>query len=272
VRINNQPHVKPLADLLDAFGGFGVVLVDKQGARLFHMHLGEIMEQEGILGETVRHTKRGGASAIPGRRGGVAGQTNWAEEVAGRNMREAADFAAHFLADKNIRRILLAGTEDNLALFRGLLPKSWQSLIVGTFPMSMTASKNEVLERAMQIGQEAERRREAQLVEVVMTGAAKGRGGVIRLDDTLKAVHEGRVQTLLIREGFRASGYRCSGCGFVTAQPFDACPYCGKTFESIPDAVEMAVRNVMLSGGDVEVLHDGQSTEDFGNIAALLRY
>jgi peptide subunit release factor 1 (eRF1) len=272
VRIQNQPHVKPLADILDAFGGYGVALVDKQGARLFYFHLGELREQEGILGETVRHTKRGGGSQFPGRRGGSAGQTNFAEEVAERNMREAAEAAARFFAEKNVRRVLLAGTEDNLAPFRSMLPKAWQSLIVGTFPMSMSANKNEVLERAMQVGREAERRREAHLAETVITGAAKGRGGVIHLDETLEAVHNGRVQTLLIREGFRASGFQCKGCGYVTTQKLDNCSYCGGSFDHIPDVVEMAVHKVMQSGGEVEVFHDGQMTAEFGNIGALLRY
>ena len=31
VRISDRPSVKPLADLLDSYGGYGVVLVDKQG-------------------------------------------------------------------------------------------------------------------------------------------------------------------------------------------------------------------------------------------------
>lgn len=272
VRIDHQPHVKPLADILDSFGGYGVALVDKQGARLFYIHLGELREQEGIVGETVRRTKRGGASQFPGRRGGVAGQTNYTDEVTERNMREAAEFAARFFAEKNVRRVLLAGTDENVALFRSLLPKLWQSLIVGTFPMSMTASKNEVLERALQIGQEAEHRREARLVDTVVTEAAKGRGGVTHLDETLNAVHEGRVQVLLIKEGFRAPGYRCTGCNYITAHSSDTCPFCGKLLVQIPDAVEMAVRRVMEHGGDVEVLHDEQLTEKFGNIAALLRY
>ena len=60
VIISNQPHVKPLASLLDYYGGYGVALVDKQGARLFSFHLGELKEQEGILGESIRHTKHGG--------------------------------------------------------------------------------------------------------------------------------------------------------------------------------------------------------------------
>ena len=45
-------------------------MVDKQGARLFYFHLGELREQEGVLGESVKRTKRGGGSQAAGRRGG----------------------------------------------------------------------------------------------------------------------------------------------------------------------------------------------------------
>src|SRR5512146_1142815 len=38
IHISDRPSVKPLASLLDNFGGYGVVLVDKQGARLFFFH------------------------------------------------------------------------------------------------------------------------------------------------------------------------------------------------------------------------------------------
>ncbi len=272
VRIDDHPHFKPLADLLDSYGGYGVALVDKQGARLFYFHLGELREQEGIVGESVRRTKRGGASAVAGRRGGVAGQTNYAEEVAERNMREAVEFANHFFADNNVRRILVGGTEDNIALFRALLPKSWQSLIVGTFPMSMTASKVDVLERAMEIGRQAEHRQKVRLVEAVITSAAKGRGGVLNLDDTLGAVHEGRIQTLVIREGYRAPGFQCGGCEYLTAYQLETCPFCGSTFAKIPDAVEMAVRKAMQKGSEVEVLQQDQVVKGFENIGALLRY
>ena len=272
VRVGDHPHVKPLADLLDSYGGYGVALVDKQGARMFSFHLGELREQEGMMGEAVRHTKRGGASSLAGRRGGVAGKTKHAEEVAGRNMKEAAEFAAHFFANNNVRRVLIGGAESNVAPFRAQLPKAWQSLIVGTFPMSMTAGKDEVLERAMQIGREAERRRETELIKTLINNASKGRGGVVKLDDTLRSVHEGRVQSLVIREGYRAPGYRCKGCGYITGQQHKKCPFCGNTFKKIPDAVEMVVRKVMQQGGEVEVLHEDQNTERFGHIGAILRY
>lgn len=272
VRLGDRPHVKPLADLLDSFGGYGVALVDKQAARFFYFHLGELREERGVVGETVRHTKRGGGSQAQGRRGGTAGQTNYVEEVADRNLKEAADSAARFFAENNVRRILVGGTEDNINPFCSQLPKAWQSLVIGTFPMSMTATHNEVLERAMQIGHEVERQRDIKLVEAVITGAAKGRGGVVRLDDTLSAVHEGRVQTLLFREGLRAPGFRCSGCGYITSVEMDACPYCGEQFSQISDVVELGVRKVMASGGEVEVLRDDLGLSDYEHIGAILRY
>ncbi|RME91154.1 MAG: hypothetical protein D6770_01010 [Anaerolineae bacterium] len=271
VRVGKHPYVKPLADLLDAYGGYGVILVDKQGARMFLFHLGELIEQEGVMGEEVRHTKRGGASAMPGRRGGAAGQTRYAEEVAERNIKEAAEAAARFFEANRVRRILIGGTDGNVAKFRSYLPKAWQSLVVGTFAMSMTANHAEVLARAMEIGQEAERQREKHLVEQMVTAAAKGKGGVVRLDDTLGAVHEGRVQTLIVQEGFRAPGYQCQGCGYLTIQNLETCPFCGKAFAEIPDAVELAVRRVMQDGGEVEIVRGNPQLEKV-KIGGLLRY
>ena len=272
VRINDRPYVKPLADLLDSYGGYGVVLVDKQGARLFFFHLGELREQEGVMGEAIRRTKRGGGSQAAGRRGGTAGQTDYVDEMADRNIKEVIEAATRFFSENNVRRIVIGGTDDNVALFRSHLPKAWQSLVIGTFPINMTASHVEVLERAMQIGKEAEYRRQAILVDTIVTNTAKGRGGSVGLEDTLSAIREGRVQSLVINDGYRAPGFRCKSCGHISSLPMGNCPFCDGETEKIPDAVEVAVRQVMRSGGDVEVLHGDQSRKGFDKIGALLRY
>ena len=272
LRVSNRPHVKPLANLLDSYGGYGVALVDKQGARLFFFHLGTLREQEGVLGESVRRTKHGGGSQAAGRRSGDPGQAQYTAEVTERNMRESADFAASFFAENDIRRVLIGGTDDNIAIFRTYLPKSWQSLIVGTFPISMTASHDEVMERAIKIGHQAESQREARAVETVITAAAKGKGGVVGLDETLGMVHEGRIQNLLVLDDFRAPGYQCQGCGYLTSQKLDSCPFCSSNFTEIPDAVDLAVRRVLEEGGDVDMLNENPQLEEQGKIGALLRY
>jgi peptide subunit release factor 1 (eRF1) len=268
----SRPYVKPLVDLLTNYGNYGVALVDKQGARLFHFHLGQLQEQQGTTGEAVRHTKRGGGSQALGRRGGTAGLTGYAEEVAERNLKESARFTTDFFSDQRVRRVLVGGTEANMARFINLLPKTWQSLVMGTFPIEMTSGQAQVMEKAMAVAQKAVKKKDARLVSAVITAAAKGQEGVIRLDDTLGAVHAGQVQTLIISEGHRAPGYRCKGCDYLTAQALEICPFCGNSIEKIEDAIEMAVRKVFSDGGEVEVIHDNSELEKAGGIGALLRY
>lgn len=272
IRVALTPHVKPLADLLDNYSGYAVALVDKQGARLFYFHMGELVEQNGVVGQDVRHTKRGGASQFPGRRGGTAGQTNYAEEVAERNMKDSADFASHFFNEHRARRIILAGTEDNVSMFRVQLPKTWQSLVVGTVPMSMTAATSDVSEKALDIIRQEDRRHEIELVEMIVTAAAKGRDGSIGLDSTLEFVKEGRVMTLVVQDGFRSPGYLCQGCAYLITHPLDKCPFCGNEFDQINDVVDMAVTEVMRMGGDVVIVRDLPKLEEAGKIGALLRY
>jgi hypothetical protein len=266
-----RPHVKPLVNLLDSYGYIGVALVDQQGARLFSFHMGALREQEGVLGDDVQRVKHGGGSQSRGRRGHRT-QTLSPKEITERNMKDAADFASKFFRKQNVRRVLIGGTDKNSAHFCSLLPKTWQSLVIGTFPISMTASHADVLHKAIEIGQKVEQQREERLVDTVVTNASKGQEGVLSLDDTLGAIHDGRVQTLIIQEGYRAPGYRCLGCSYLTGKAHKKCPFCGEDLEQIPDAVELAVQKVLREGGEVEVLAENSTLQTHGNIGALLRY
>ncbi len=270
-RLLPKPYVKPLAALLDHFGHYGVAIVDKQGLRAFHFHLGELSEQEGIMGETVRHTKSGGGSQATGRRGGTAGQTRYTEELIERNLRDSAEFAADFFDQNRVRRILIGGSEQITQRFIDLLPKRWQSLVLGTFPMDMAAGHSQVLEKARQVVDEAKEHQEQDLINRVLTAAAKEHGAA-GLEDTLQAVYAGNAQTLVIQEGYRAPGFKCTNCGFITAEASEGCPFCGSAIEEIEDVVEMAVQKVLQDGGDVEIVSPHSELEKVGSIASAARY
>lgn len=271
VHVGVRPNVRPLAGLLDIYGGYGVVLVDKQGARLFHFHLGQLKEQDGVIGDTVKKIK-GGGSAVQGMRGGTITPTRVVEETIERNMRESVEFAISFFEENHIRRILLGGTEDNIALFRNYLPKAWQSLVVGTFSAPMTASFNEVWSRVFEIGHKAEQEREAQIIDRLITQFSKKSDAVVGLEDTLKAVNEGRVQTLVLNHGFEREGYRCPDCNSLTISPEKTCVACEKPAEKVQDVVALAVSDVFANGGEVEMIHDQPELDKVGNIGAFLRY
>ena len=271
-RYVEQPYIKPLADLLASYGDYGIALVDQTGVRLFHFHLGELTEQDVARGEGVRRVKRGGGSQAAGRRGGSAGQERHAENVADRNLQEAADFAASFFQSQRVRRILLGGTEDTLARFVPLLPKSWRSLLIGTFAVDRNAGHAQVLEKAMSVAQRVERQQKERTLDDLVTSAAKGREAVVGLSETLEAAHAGRIHALLFRDGLRAPRFRCTGCGYARLDAVPACPFCGQGLESIADVVEFAVRRVLAEGGEVEVLPETLGRDLTGGIGAFVRY
>jgi len=130
----------------------------------------------------------------------------------------------------------------------------------------------EVLEQATREAMASHEKINQTLVKQAVTLAAKGSNGVTGLIDTLNAIREGRVKTLLVLQDFEQAGYRCDGCGYLTVQDLAVCPFCNGHFERIDDAVEMAVREALQMNAEVRVMLENEALANAGNIAALLRY
>lgn len=275
LRVGPKAYVKPLAHLLDHYASYGVILIDRVGARFFEYHLGELQAKEGTMGEDVRKVKKGSSSSTMGVRGGgsrgVDGGSRHEEEVVQRNMRDAADAAATFFAKRPIRRLFVGGTAENVAQFRELLPKSLQSRIAGTFAIDMNAPEHEVRDLALDLLTEANEERENRLVQQMITTHAKGGSAAVGLDDTLQAVSDKRVQTLIISDGFNAPGYVHDETGFVVAN-LARSPFTDGDLREVADVVNEAVALTMAQGGHVEIISDNPDLEGAGRIGAVLRY
>ena len=173
-RKGKKPYIKPLTHLLDYYAHYGVIVVDRIGARFFEYHVGELEEMAGTMGDDVRKlklgggsTRGGGASSTTGQRGGQA--TRHEEEVVQRNMRDTALAASEFFANKPIRRLFLGGTAENVAQLREHLSKQLQSRIAGTFPVDMSAGEHEVRKRSLELLRQANLDREQKLVNQMIT-------------------------------------------------------------------------------------------------------
>ncbi|MCX7854755.1 MAG: hypothetical protein N2556_02045 [Anaerolineae bacterium] len=272
VTVARRPYISPLAALLDTYERYAVAVVNREGVRVLLFHLGEPIQEEGFEGEEVKKLKRGrGSSGGAERRGGAPSGSRHMEEVAMRNLRQAARVVEQFWRQHNPRRLILAGAEPTVSQFRALLPKALQEAVVGTMSVDPGDNGRALRDRSLQVLRRVEEEREAALVDAVITAAAKGKGGVLGLDDTLSTAQEGRVRTLIILRDFHAPGYRCTSCGYLTTVEMDHCPFCGGAFAEIPDAAEAVVTRVVEDGGEIEVVDHHPLLERAG-IGALLRY
>lgn len=273
VRLSARPYVKPLAHLLDHYAHFGVILVDRVGGRFYEYHLGELQAADSYTGEEVRRIKDGVGSSAVGRRGGNSGPGGGKheDEVALRNMRECAAAANQFFAERPIRRLFLGGTNENVAQFRDLLSKQLLSCLAGSFPMDIDAGESEVRQRALNLLREVNAERESKLVDRLLTLNAQGANAVVGLDETLQAISEKRVDTLIISDGFRVPGYIQDSSGYLVAN-LTRSPLAESELAEAADVVEAAVAQTVSQGGHVEVIAENPYLENAGRIGAILRY
>jgi peptide subunit release factor 1 (eRF1) len=270
--IGPKPYITPLANLWDVYGRFVMTLVDKQGARFAFVQMGEIVDSEGVLGKEVRRTKSGVGSTPTGRRRTSDAPTDRKEgEKVKRNVKDSASALVAFCEKHTPRYIVLGGNAEVLNDLRSYLPQQWAERLIGTFNADLDETDLSIRDRALKVMDEYEAKREAELADAAITASAKGANGAARLDDVLTVAHTGRVQTLLVSEGYHAEGYRCRKCRYLSAISIVQCPFCGDTFEQIPDAVEAVISKVVEQHGRVEIVRGHKALSEAG-IAALLRY
>jgi peptide subunit release factor 1 (eRF1) len=257
--------------LLDHYAHYGVVLVDRVGGRFYEFHLGELRATDGFMGEDVRKLKRGAGSSAVGMRGGGPGGSRHEEEVAQRNLRDCAAAATAFFARRPIRRLFIGGINETVAQFREMLPKQLLSCLAGMFAIDMTANEHEVRERTLELLREVNTEREQKLVERMITLAAKGGNAVTGLDDTLDAVSNKRVDTLILSDGFQMPGYVHTESGFVIAN-LARSPLSDEELTEVADVIDAAVAQTMANGGHVEVIAECPPLDEAGRIGAILRY
>jgi peptide subunit release factor 1 (eRF1) len=275
IHVGQQPYIKPLADYADAYDRYGVVLVDREGARLFLFNQGSLQEATGTLGEEIHgHVKdasgRGGRSGAGPGLGRSSGLDAKIDEIATQNLREVVQLTQRFYRAGQCDRIILGGTDENRARFMSMLPKTLAGKVIGGLTIDMYASESEVLDRSMSIIQDSVRERKKALVTNLITAAHKGAGS-LGLADTLMAVQEQRVQTMVIQEGSHAPGKVCSNCDYLTIRDTHECPACGGPVRELEDMVDHLVHRAV--GMDVEVVFtEDDRLREAGSIGSLWRF
>jgi len=257
-------YLKPLTQLLDEYGRYAVVLVDREGARFFLAQMGQIEEKSEWVGRDLKRHKQGGFAA--------ARLQRHVDKQAQQNLKLAAEATVSFCRDHRCERIVVACANETLPQFLGMLPKAVQKQVLGTLNLDMTAAPAEVMARSAELIQAQKRERELKLVADLVTAAAKGSGAVTGLADTFYVAHQGRIHTLVVQKGFEVDGYLCGGCNYVSAEPVRKCPFCGGQPERIRGAVNRVIHEVIEAGGKVETVADSETLAQAGHIGAILRY
>lgn len=121
---------------------------------------------------------------------------------------------------------------------------------------------------AEQVERQEERAAIAQLQEGLGTGGRAASG----LPDTLAALHERRVETLLITPAFDQAGARCPSCGMLQGQGGGSCPADGTALQPVEHLRDAVIEATLAQDAAVLVMRHHPDLEEHQGIAALLRF
>lgn len=262
--INNAPAVGQLESLVQEHEAIGVLLADKQRAQLFVFEMGELTDRSELLDELPRdYDTRGDRE-----RGTPEAHR---AELAHQHLRHAAQ-AAFDLWQAHGFHLLAIGAPDAIASeLEGDLHPYLAARLCGRVSVGVGASTAEVLAAAEAVEAEAERTREAAIVAQLREAAATGRRGVTGLAPTLDALHERRVERLVVSKGYAEEGWRCPATDALAAVG-PTHPVTGEPMERVDDVVEDAIEEALAQGLPVTICVGNADLDVVGRIGALLRY
>jgi peptide subunit release factor 1 (eRF1) len=265
VAIADHPCVEPLARI-----GTGelwwLVLADRRRARLLtgtSDGLVEIWRQDD---ETKGQHDQGGWSQ-------ARYQRSVAKEAED-HLRAVATELQRRLRETHIAGLVLGGQKETVSQLEGLLHPDVARCVQGHFDVDVwNTSADEVLKSALPVLDELTARRDEELLAKIDEGLARGARAVARLGDVLTAVHERRIDTLVVQEGFTAKGTRCPQCGWMGVSAGGQCPADGTMTDVVENIVEEAVGRAFAQDARVRYLPlTDVALEQKGSIAALLRF
>jgi peptide chain release factor subunit 1 len=270
VAISETPCVEPLAQI-----GTGelwwLVLVDRKHARLLAGTVDGLVElwrhEDDVLGrvDSDRHDQDGRSEKRYER--GV-------EKEVDVHLRGVASELAQRLRDVRVAGILLGGPKETTGQLESLLRADVAKCLKGHVDVDVwNSGADAVLAAARPVLDELTARRDAELLAKIDEGLGKGGRAVSGLGDVLTAVHERRLDTLVIQEGFTAKGTRCPQCGWMGVSAGGQCPADGTMTDVVDNIVEAAVGRAFGQDARVRYLAvDDEAIEMKGSIAALLRF
>jgi peptide subunit release factor 1 (eRF1) len=261
--VNESPYIKQLEGILDTNQRFGVLLVDKQRARVFVFELGELVDRSELFDQLPRHEDDKGDYD----RDHVHDHQAAAAQ---RHLRRAAQVAFAVHQEQQLDHVIIGAPEEITRGVETELHPYLRERVAARLSVPVNARDGAVRQAALEVEARVQREREAAIVGRLREGVASGNGAVAGLDPVLSALFERRVGTLIVSDGFEAPGWRCGTCLLAAKGP--RCATCGGQMEKVDDVVEEAVEEAISQSSQVEICVGNADLDVLGRIGALLRF
>ncbi len=263
--LGSVPHLYPLARLVDQYPRYASVVLDTNRARIFVSCLGAIEKREEVTGVKTRRTSMGGWSQ--------ARYQRRAENFHLKHIKEVVETLDRIVRADNIQRVVVAGDEVVVPLFKEQLSPQLLEKLVDMVKLETSAGESEIVEATLEVLRQKDAESDAERVAELI-GAWQSNGlGVVGPEATLRALQMGQVDELLM------SGTP-QELKVVQKLPDDAAPGDVVATTSAPAAADERqlklsdelVTRAQQTGARIRIIEDPELLKELGGVGALLRY
>ncbi|MDX6517038.1 MAG: peptide chain release factor subunit 1 [Gaiellaceae bacterium] len=264
VWIGDELHVAPLAPLTAPYREALVAVVGREQGLLLELVAGRLVPIAERFDEQPGRHDQGGWS-----------QANYQRHIENLVLEHLRDVAGQ--VDEELRArprrpaLILVGTDETTASFAERLSVEARAAVVGTAHAEAHATPSQLLALVTPLVEQAEARAERTVLDGWRESAGRHGRATTGWEETLAAASDGKVATLLFREGAARPARRCPECGRVEAV-VARCPLDDAAMERLPDGLDGAIRQTLRFGGELVPIRHHQDLDPVGGIGALLRF
>jgi peptide chain release factor subunit 1 len=262
--VDHQPHLYPLARVLDQHQRYAVLLADTNAARLFVFGTGERLQAKEVQNTKVSHTRVGGWS-----------QARYQRHVKNYHLqhaKEVVEALGQVVQQDKIERIILAGDEVIIPVLREQMSPQLLDKVIDILRLDITTPEHEIVQAALGALHEQDAKDEEDKVRRLLDEFRSGGLAVVGAHDTLAALANGQVDELVISatlENLQAEEEEVDA--LLTARAPDGEANSSTNSPVVIVADELVTRARQISA-QVTFIENPALLADVGGVGARLRY
>jgi peptide chain release factor subunit 1 len=265
VMIETTPYVEPLVAATSQ-RLWAVLLISRRTARLLTGSATGLRERQRFDDFVHGQHEQGGWSQSHYERS--------IEKDADDHLRRAVDLIDRYCRNERYDRIALGGPDEVVARLEGMLPAEVSDrLAPGSVDVDVaTATEAQIRSAVSRLATDDEKNFEREALDRLAEGIGTGGRAAGGPPETIEALNERRVGTLLLEPRFDASGARCPSCGLILLDGDRRCTADGTELEPVEHLREAAVESAIAQDAEVVLINHYPDLGPFQGIGALLRF
>lgn len=266
--VDHTPYSRPLVAARDNFSRFCVLVGSSRKARLFTWQAGRLQEEELLFsGEEPEGTNDEALRGL-----GEQHLERSEREQLHRNIREIAARTFDVFKRGGYDYLILGAPQDReLPLLRDHLHSYLQRQIIGEFNGRPEDESDSILQGVRQVTGRWERQKERELLDLLNAEDYEGGKASLGVGPTLKALLNGQVHTLAVRDDYSRDGYACAEDHYLDLSSKD-CPVCGRPLRRVEDIVDEMVEETLQRNGEIRYIQYFPEELEREGVAARLRF